>query len=104
MITEKDCIALAKKYQNKNFSYCSLLYTTYVVNTPDRQFWLQYDSEGGWVLTKYSVVGNFPFHNFEDHKDQIMDFFFKLDPSLEQQFLNRKHKKILKQPKIMEAL
>lgn len=104
MITEKDCIALAKKHQNKDCSYSSMLYKHYVVQSPDRRYFLDYDNIYGWVVVELFVDREFLFQNFEDVKDQIIDFFLKFDPTLEQQFLNRKHKKILQQPKILEAL
>lgn len=104
MITEKECIELVKKYQHE-------IHTNFVFSN---EFCLSFDpefnddetiDEGGWSLSKLLNTPHiFLYKNFEDVKDQIIDFFIKLDPDLEQKFLNKKHQNILKQPKILEAL
>lgn len=98
MITEKECIALIKKYET---SRCPGS-----VFNGDCE--LQY--EGGrwqeWSMYRPWEDGGIQFRHakFEDVKDQIIDFFLKVDPDLEQKFLNKKHQNILKQPKILETL
>lgn len=96
MITEKDCITLLRKYEDKNCptvvwnGKCGLQYES------KYQCWNMCNTETCKVFFKNA--------RFEDVKDQIMDFFLKHDPSLEQKFLNKKHQKILQQPNLLEAL
>lgn len=103
MITEKDCIELLKKYQHEIHTNCVFTDEFLLINDPDLN-----DSEmvdGGWSLYPFpSGPSIFYLKNFEDVKEEIIDFFLKIDPTLEQQFLNKKHQHILKQPKILEAL
>jgi hypothetical protein len=101
MITEKDCIALIKKYRCSDFDSVYMK-PQILIYEPDTGL-MRKIFGGRWTLRDHKKYF-FLCRKFEDVKDQIIDFFLKVDPELDQYFLNKKHQHILKQPKVMEAL
>ena len=106
MITENDCIELMKKY-GKAYKEAQEGYSLHF--WPDKSPY----SEALFCHPSYRYHWSFigmdntyhPLENdFEEIKDQIIEFLIKFDPDLEQYFLNKKHQNILKQPKFLEAL